>query len=284
MFKKSVLPLKFVYIFNVILLLTLFASISTANAAGFYIFPDHHKKFPDRHDYHPRPSHGKTVIIKIPVQAPAPEPDAPSLLGAVAKENGIELNWKPAAGNNYGYHIMRSDNFGTNYGVLEFIGPGVASYFDSNVLIGTTYYYYIQNIYSDGRPGARSNQAVAKAIGRIIPKVVMVPRIISEGEEIIAEDKAGNSLEIPSGLSAKYSKKSVSLTWNSGDAAEGFEIYRAAGKPAQFKKIGEIKGASSFEDKKIDAATRYYYYLVAFNDNGRSGSSNIVAAGGGTKK
>lgn len=224
------------------------------------------------------------MVIKIPVPAPVREPDAPSLFVATAKENGIELNWKPAVGNNYGYYIMRSDNFGTNYGVLEFVGPGVASYFDSNLSIGTTYYYFVQNVYSDGRLGARSNQAVARAIGRTIPKVVMVPRIISEGEEIIADDNTGNGLEIPSGLSAKYSKKSVILTWNSSDAAEGFEIYRAAGKPDNFKKIGEIKGASSFEDKKIDAAARYYYYLVAFNGGSRSGSSNIVAAGGKTNK
>jgi len=253
--------------------------ISIANAAGFYIFPDHHKKFPDRRDYYPRSSHNKTIVIKVPVQAQTREPDAPSLLGAVAKENGIELSWKPAVGNNYGYYIMRSDNFGANYGILEFIGPGVTSYFDSNVAMGTTYYYFIQNIYSNGRAGACSNQAVARAIGRVIPNVVMVPRIISEGEEIIGEDNDGNGLEIPSGLSAKYSKKSISLTWNFADAAEGYEIYRAAGKPANFKKIGEIKGAESFEDKKIGAAIRYFYYIIAFNEKNRSGNSNIVAAG-----
>ncbi len=276
--KKYFLTLTIIIVFALACVTSIF-QLLPANAAGFYIFPDHHKKFPDRRNYYPHSSHNKTIIIKVPVHKPSREPDAPSLLGAVAKENGIELNWKPAVGNNYGYYIMRSDNFGANYGILEFVGPGAASYFDSNVAIGTTYYYYIQNVYCDGRTGACSNQAVARAIGRIIPKVVMVPRIINEGEEIIVEDSAGVGIEIPSGVSAKYSKKSVSLTWNFSNMAEGYEIYRAVGKPVDFKKIGEIKGANSFEDKKINASTRYFYYLIAFSETGRSGSSNIVAAG-----
>ena len=239
----------------------------------YFVFPDHH------YDHHPAPRPRARTTIVIPI---ASEPKAPSSLSANAKESGIELNWVKSSDNNYGYYVMRSENFGNTFGMVEFVGAGVSSYFDSSVNVGTTYYYFIQNVRGDGSLGKRSNEAVVKALGHVIPKVVMVPRIINESDDTApAEMNAGP--EAPDAISAKYSNKAVKITWNESENAVGYEIYKASQKPSAFKLIGEVKGATSFEDKKIEKSSRYYYYVISFNDAGRSGSSNIAAIGGKNK-
>lgn len=271
------------------------ADISMAAGVNVY-FSDHHQRNDHyRRDHWPfDPPRTRTVYIPVAV-----EPSAPERLYVNPKEFGNELNWSKAHGNDYGYYILRSDNDGRTYSMLQFVNSEVTSYIDTNVVGGVTYYYLIQNAYRDGTGGGRSKIVAARAYYTNQPQVVIVPRenpptiTIVQGPPVpqpASDNKDGGTvtsykmgmsknLQAPSKIAAKFSGNSISVIWSASKNAEGYEIFRAAEEPVgAFQKIGEIKGSTSFEDRSVDKSKQYFYYVVAFDKSGSAPKSKIASA------
>lgn len=88
---------------------------------------------------------------------------------------------------------------------------------------------------------------------------------------------AGTAPAVPLYLNAAgTSFKQVDLSWSDNSNNEtGFEVYRSPSYNGTFNVIGKTNaGATSFEDKTVDAATRYYYKIRAI---GQYGESDLTA-------
>lgn len=74
---------------------------------------------------------------------------------------------------------------------------------------------------------------------------------------------------------------SLSLSWKKADHASGYEIYRAAGKKKNYKKIKTVT-ASGYKDNRLVTGKRYYYKVYAVYETGtgniRSKASKTVSA------
>ena len=280
------------------------ADISKASAGVDIYFSNSHNNHGhgrDHNYWHDRdhwpfdPPRTRTIYVPVVV-----EPSAPERFYVNPKEFGNELNWSRAHGNDHGYFILRSDNDGKTYSMVQFVGSEVTSYIDTNVIGGVTYYYLIQNAYRDGTGGSRSKIIAARAFYTPQPPVVIVPRenvptvtvvqvpVVTQtaadskgsaGDVVSYQmGKMSKNLKAPSKIAAKFSGNSISVIWSASKNAEGYEIFKSSEDPVgSFQKIGEIKGATSFEDRSVDKSRQYFYYVVAFDKNGRSPKSKIAS-------
>ena len=266
--------------------------------AGVRVYFSDHDSRHDRDYYRHDRDHWpfdppRTRTIYVPVVV---EPSAPERFYVNPKEFGNELNWSKAHGNDYGYFILRSDNDGKTYAMIQFVGSEVTSYIDTNVIGGVTYYYLIQNAYRDGTGGGRSKIVAARAFYTSQPPIVIVQKatssdavqvpvvtqVESDSTGAVASykmTKSSKGLKAPAKIAAKFSGNSVSIIWSASKNADGYEIFKTSEDPVgSFQKIGEIKGSTSFEDRSVDKTKQYFYYVVAFDKNGTSPKSKIASA------
>lgn len=283
----------------IVLFISFIVDLSAASAGVNVFFSSrdyNHRHRHDRDHWPFDPPRTRTVYVPVVV-----EPSAPERFYVNPKEFGNELNWTKGYGNDHGYFILRSNNDGKTYTMIQFVGSEVTSYIDTDVVGGVTYYYMIQNAYRDGTGGSRSKIIAARAFYTPQPPVVMVakesaPTIVTMSQPVQVKPSAldhtgaagevvsyrmgkSKSLLSPSKIAAKFSGSSVSLIWSASKNAEGYEIFRACDEPVgSFKKIGEIKGSTSFEDRSVDKTKQYFYYVVAFDKSGKAGKSKIASA------
>jgi hypothetical protein len=85
-------------------------------------------------------------------------PNAPTQLTATPGDSQVTLNWAAVTGAT-GYNVKRSTTAGGPYETIATSVSG-ASYVDTNVVNGTTYYYVVTTINADGE-SANSNEASA---------------------------------------------------------------------------------------------------------------------------
>ena len=77
-------------------------------------------------------------------------------------------------------------------------------------------------------------------------------------------------------VNIKNNGKSLSLTWESQDAATKYEIYRSTSKTSNFKKINETT-EPEYEDKSLTYGTTYYYKVRACDSEKCTAYSNLVS-------
>ena len=77
-------------------------------------------------------------------------------------------------------------------------------------------------------------------------------------------------------IDIKNNDKSLSLTWESQDAATKYEIYRSTSKTSNFKKINETT-EPEYEDKSLTYGTTYYYKVRACDSEKCTAYSNLVS-------
>jgi len=289
---------------SALFLIAVMVRFSAANAeTGIRIsFNDHHRP-PSRHYYgHDHWPFGhtyeRTVFVPVYVELPAPE-----RFSVNPREGGNELTWSKAPGNDYGYFIMRSENEGKSYTMIQFVNFDVTSYVDSDVKNGTTYYYMVENAYRNGTGGNPSNVVAVRTICKNTPQYVIVPKSVQAASAPAAQadasaaasagkaanattasagarkPKSAKDLEPPASIAAKYSDDSISVIWSASKNAVSYEIFRASEDPtSNFQKIGEVKGETSYEDSAVEKSMQYFYYVVAVNRNGISKKSRIASA------
>lgn len=205
------------------------------------------------------------------------EGEAPSGLKAKTKGKGINISWQKAPGNDYGYYVLRSESAGSGHQIIQFVSSDITSYQDNDVKKGQNYYYMVKSGMKNGKQGSASNEATAKAGSS---------DAADDGEKKPAKKtpstkKTTASLEAPAKVKASSTSDGIMLTWKSSKNADGYHIYRSTGaEDEDFKKIAEIAGETSYEDKDVAKDASNFYYVVAYNKKGKSDRSELASVGG----
>jgi len=174
-------------------------------------------------------------------------PVAPAGLTATGGTGQVSLSWSASSGAT-SYSVKRGMASGGPY--TQIATATTASYVDTGVTGGTTYFYVVTAVNSAGESG-NSNQASATP-------TIAVP-------------------VAPTGLTATASTGQVSLAWTASNGATSYNVKRGAANGGPYTQIATAT-ATSYIDTNVTAGTTYYYVVTAVNSAGQSSNSNQASA------
>jgi fibronectin type 3 domain-containing protein len=180
-----------------------------------------------------------------------PEPGAPTGLTLTAGNTSVALTWT-APGGATSYNVYRGTTAGGESTTPIATGVTNASYADSGLTNGTTYYYRVAAI-NGGGASALSGEASA------------TPEPSAPGA--------------PTGLTLTAGNASVALTWTAPGGATSYNVYRgttAGGENATPIATGVTN--ASYADSGLTNGTTYYYRVAAINGGGASALSGEASA------
>jgi subtilase family serine protease len=188
----------------------------------------------------------------------ATKPDAPTGLAATAGNATVHLTWAAPANDGgatiTSYEIHRATSTGTETTYAS--GVTETSYDDTSVVNGTTYYYEVAAVNSEG-VGALSNEASATPSASIAQPP-------PEPTNLIADAAKGRGIQ---------------LSWDpsSDPTVSSYNIYRSPTGAGAFSQIAST-ASTSYKDTSTDRGTTYYYYVKAVNPAGESPASETKDA------
>jgi fibronectin type 3 domain-containing protein len=184
----------------------------------------------------------------LPV-APTVIPATPTGLSATPGNASVALTWSASSGAT-GYNVKRATTSGGPY--TQIAAPTTASYTDTAVTNGTTYYYVVSALDS---AGASANSTQVNAL----PSApVTIPAT-------------------PTGLSATSGNASVALTWSATSGATAYHVKRGTTSSGPYTQIAAPTTAS-YTDTAVTNGTNYYYVVSALDSAGESANSAAVSA------
>jgi len=195
---------------------------------------------------------GEGIISDGKGAIPYTEPDAPTIL-IKSNISKIALSWtipNSNGANITGYNIYRGLKPGSETILLQGHFNGTPSWIDTNITLGTKYYYLVSanNIAGEGQ---RSNEISTTPIA--VPNAPI--------------------------LSIKTNYSKIILSWtipnSNGANITGYNIYRGL-KPGSETILlqGHFNGTPSWIDTNITLGTKYYYLVSANNIAGEGQRSN----------
>jgi len=165
---------------------------------------------------------------------------------SLVTSTSITFDWNPVLGA-AGYIIYRrsiSNSFFTEAGKSE-----TSSFTNTGLIEGTTYYFRVAAVYSDGM-SPQSNNVVTMSLPGI-----------------------------PTGVkAAAASSNSIIINWNSVSGAYGYRVYRSTSADGIFTEIAVFSSTYTHTDTGLDADTAYYYRVAAYNGSGTGEQSSVVNA------
>jgi len=176
-------------------------------------------------------------------------PAAPTGLAATAGAGQVSLSWT-ASSVATSYHVKRGAVSGGPYTQIAI--ATAASYVDTGVTNGTTYFYVVTAVNTAGESG-NSNQISATPTA--------------------ASGPPGS----PTGLTATAGSQQVSLSWTASGGTSSYNVKRGAASGGPYTQIATAT-TTSFVDTSVTAGTTYYYVVTAVNAAGESGNSNQASA------
>ena len=183
-----------------------------------------------------------------PIAAPtAPAP--PLNLTATGGNQHVSLAWTASTGAT-SYNVKRTTTNGGPYTTVA--SPTGASFADTTVTNGTTYYYVVTSVNATGESG-NSNQATATPAA------------------------APAAPAPPLNLTATGGNQQVSLAWTASTGATSYNVKRATTNGGPYTTVASPAGAS-FADTTVTNETTYYYVVTAVSAGGESANSNQASA------
>jgi fibronectin type 3 domain-containing protein len=187
--------------------------------------------------------------------ASATVPAAPTLNSATAGVGSVALTWSAPASDGgsavTGYNVWRATTSGGET-LLATVG-NVASFTDTAVVNGTTYYYKVGALNAIGQSALSGERFATPTAAATIPGA-------------------------PTLSSATGSSASIALAWtapasNGGSAVSGYKVWRAttSGGEALLTSLANVTG---WTDTAVTNGTTYYYKVTAVNGIGQSVFSN----------
>ena len=174
-------------------------------------------------------------------------PAAPTNLRAVANNGAVKLTWDLVTGA-VSYRVLRSTTSGSGYALVG--TSGVASYTDTSVTNGTTYYYVV----------AASNGLCSSVNS---PSVPAAP--------------ACTPPSVPTNLRATPGNGKIDLTWNaSTGGATSYQVQRSTTAGGAYVLVATAT-TTGFTDTNVVNGT-IYYYVVSANGSCPSAPSAEVSA------
>ncbi len=171
-------------------------------------------------------------------------PDQPTGLIATGTNGAVNLSWDVAAGA-AGYNVKRSTTSGTEVTIANAVAN---SYYDTDVINGTLYFYTVQ---STNAAGESADSAEVSATPDFPPVA-------------------------PTGLIATAGDNQVSLSWTASASATSYNVKRATTSGAEVT-IANV-GSTSYIDTSAIKFTQYFYTVSAVSSYGESGDSSEVSA------
>lgn len=182
---------------------------------------------------------------------PAPLAIAPVPAGLTATPGDamVALAWTASSGAT-GYHVKRATTSGGPY--TQVSAPNTASYNDTALTNGTTYYYVVSAI---NLAGESVNSAQVSATP-VAPGKIPAP---------------------PSNLVATPGNAQVALAWSASSGATSYHVKRATASGGPYTQVG-APAVTSYVDTSLTNGTTYYYVVSALNSAGESANSTQVSA------
>ncbi|HKQ38794.1 MAG TPA: metallophosphoesterase, partial [Verrucomicrobiae bacterium] len=178
-------------------------------------------------------------------------PPVPQNLSATPGNAQVSLTWGTSSGA-ASYNVKRSTTSGGPYTTIA--SPATTSYLDTAVVNGTTYYYVVSAVNSNGE-SANSTQVSATPSAPTVPAA-------------------------PTNLTLSTTKKKIRLNWTDNSNNEtGFKIERST-DGVNFTQIATVAANIATYQNNVTSGVRYYYRVRATNavgDSGYSNTANIVA-------
>jgi hypothetical protein len=181
--------------------------------------------------------------------APPSVPAAPSGLAATAGSATVGLQWTGSSGAT-SYHVKRATTNGGPY--TQIAAPTSATYTDTSVTNGTTYYYVASALDSAGE-SVNSAQVSAAPVASVTTPAV------------------------PTGLAATAGNALVSLSWSASSGATSYHVKRATASGGPYTQIA-APASATYADTALTNGTAYYYVISAVNSAGESANSAPVTA------
>ncbi len=195
---------------------------------------------------------GAVLVSAITGDADLPNPDpsipaAPAGVAAVLSGLSVSLSWTPSTGAT-SYTILRSTVNGSGYASVGTTSN--ASFLDTLVVSGITYYYVLQ---ASNIAGSSSNSSQVSAT---IPNPAQIP-------------------DVPTGVSATSGTGQVSVFWSAAARATSYAVKRSVTSGSGYSTVGTTSSLS-FTDTGVTNGVTYYYVVVAVNASGSSANSSQV--------
>jgi len=165
----------------------------------------------------------------------------------------INLSWTDNSGNELGFKIERSRNYGRRYSEIATVSEGTTSYADENLAYGV--YQYRVRAYNVAGDSNFSN----------VPKVYLVQTPPAR----------------PSGLVTEVvSPTQIKLTWNdNSDNEDGFRINRNTSSSGRYTLIATLDAnTTEYIDENLEPGQSYYYAMSAYNEVRHADHRGIVSA------
>jgi fibronectin type 3 domain-containing protein len=178
--------------------------------------------------------------------AAAPPPGAPTGLTATAGNQQVALSWGAVTGAT-GYNVKRSTTSGSGYSTVS--SPSTASYTDTGLTDGTTYYYVVTATSAAGE-SANSTQVSATPVA---------------------------APAAPTGLTATAGNQQVALSWAASSGAASYNVKRSTTNGSGYSTVNSPT-TTTYTDTGLTNGTTYYYVVTAVNAGGQSGNSNQASA------
>jgi fibronectin type 3 domain-containing protein len=184
-----------------------------------------------------------------------PTPAAPAGLTATAGNASVALSWTASSGAT-SYNVYRGTSAGGESPTAIATGVTTASYTDSTVSNGTTYYYKVAAVNASGTS--------------------------SLSTEASATPKAPAPTTAPTGLTATGGNATVALSWTAPTGTTGtitYNVYRgttAGGESAT--PIATNVATTTYTDNSVTNGTKYYYTVAAVNSGGTGPMSSEASA------
>ncbi|MEO7100571.1 MAG: LamG-like jellyroll fold domain-containing protein, partial [Luteolibacter sp.] len=177
---------------------------------------------------------------------PIGPPPIPANFTAISSNGLVTLTWTASSGAT-SYNIKRSTTDGGGYLTID--TSASATYTDSTVTNGTTYYYVVTAVGANGESAA-SAQALATPPA---PPAA------------------------PTGLTATAGNTTVTLAWNASSGATSYNIKRSDVSGSGYELVGTTS-ATGYVDSDVVSGTPYYYVISAQSVVGEGADSTQATA------
>ncbi|HYO12445.1 MAG TPA: hypothetical protein VE685_04530 [Thermoanaerobaculia bacterium] len=190
----------------------------------------------------------RSDLSNIAAVLPKTPPRAPERVNAVARADGILVEWTPVDGVQ-GYSVYRRDAQEKSYRrPIHTAAPGEVSWLDTTARFGQNYIYTVTAL-------AQREPAIESAIG-------------SEREVRYADRFPPPP---PSDLVALAEAGRVRIVWRSGEAADlaGYIVYRRSPEDGDFVRLtAQPIQATEYVDNAVAAGQTYVYRVTAVDQAG----------------
>ncbi|MBV7505096.1 S8 family serine peptidase [Bacillus sp. sid0103] len=165
-------------------------------------------------------------------------PSTPTSVKVASSDyNKLTVSWTKVTGAS-GYEVYRATSKSGAYSKVATVSGSTASYANSGLITGKTYYYKV-----------------------VAYTTVEGKKLVSPNSSIVS---AKPGLKTPTSVKAdKASSTSIKVSWSKVSGASGYEVYRATSKSGSYTKVTTTT-SGSYTNSKLTKGKTYYYKVRAY--------------------